>query len=200
MNRIEIKSAAKQQLSANYGIILGANVLFAIIIGIASTVASFASIILTGPLTFGIVSIMIGSVRNENPPFETLFNGFKYFGTTFCTGLLVSIFTTLWTLLFIIPGIVKSYSYAMTFYILKDNPNIKATEAIDLSQKMMKGHKADLFVLHLSFIGWLILSIFTFGILNILYVTPYMQLSTANFYEKLKAENAVAEPVTEVLE
>lgn len=102
--------------------------------------------------------------------------------------LLVSVFTGLWSLLFFIPGIVKSYAYAMTYYIAKDNPNLSANECINASIKMMKGHKRDLFLLDLSFIGWYMLSILTLGI-GFLWLLPYINTSRAIFYVELAEEN-----------
>ena len=103
---------------------------------------------------------------------------------------LMGLFTALWTLLFIIPGIVKMFSYAMTPFILEENPDLTANEAIDRSRAMMKGHKFDLFWLLLSFIGWGILCAFTLGI-GTLWLLPYMQTSIAAFYEDVKADYEV---------
>jgi uncharacterized membrane protein len=99
----------------------------------------------------------------------------------------MQVYTLLWTLLFIIPGIIKSLSYAMTPFVLRDNPEMKNNEAIELSMKMMDGHKGDLFWLYLTFIGWGILCIFTFGI-GYFWFAPYVQASTAQFYEEVKAD------------
>lgn len=99
---------------------------------------------------------------------------------------LMGLFINLWTMLLIIPGLVKVYSYALTPYILVDYPELSANQAINLSRKMMKGHKFDLFYLHLSFIGWGILSIFTLGV-GLLWLMPYMSTSQAAFYQKVKA-------------
>jgi len=82
---------------------------------------------------------------------------------------------------------VKAFSYAMTPYILEEHPELSAGEAIDHSRAMMKGHKFDLFWLYLSFIGWILLSIFTLGI-GLLWLAPYMQTATAAFYEDVKAD------------
>ena len=101
--------------------------------------------------------------------------------------LLRSIFTFLWTLLFLIPGIVKSLAYAMTNYILVDYPELSANRAIDLSQEMMDGHKYDLLYLYLGFAGWYILSIFTLGI-GLFWLIPYAQTAQASFYQDVKAE------------
>ena len=93
----------------------------------------------------------------------------------------------LWFLLLIVPGIIKSFSYAMTPFILEENPELSANEAIDRSRAMMKGHKFDLFWLFLSFIGWIILAAIPFG-LGFLWLTPYMETSVAAFYEDIKAD------------
>lgn len=113
--------------------------------------------------------------------------GFARYGHNLLGMLLMAIFTFLWTLLFIIPGVIKSFAYFLTPYILVDNPELSANEAINLSQKMMKGHKFDLFWLELSFIGWLILGILTLGI-GYIWLMPYMMTATAAFYQDVKAE------------
>ena len=99
--------------------------------------------------------------------------------------LLVYLYTLLWTLLFIVPGIIKGLAYSLTPFIVKDNPQLLPNEAINLSMKMMKGHKFDLFYLYLSFIGWIFLAILTLGI-GLLWVIPYMQTSMAAFYLDVK--------------
>ena len=94
-------------------------------------------------------------------------------------------------LLFVIPGLIKSYSYAMTFYIMADNPGIDGNEAITRSRQMMDGNKWRLFCLDFSFIGWIILCMLTFGIL-FFYVGPYMEAAHAAFYQSLKGDEPVA--------
>lgn len=103
-----------------------------------------------------------------------------------CTMLLVNIYVFLWTLLFIVPGIIKTFSYAMTPYILVEEPELTANQAIDKSRAMMKGHKFDLFWLYLSFIGWGILCILTVGI-GFLWLVPYIEASSSAFYAEVKA-------------
>lgn len=116
-----------------------------------------------------------------------IFDGFKNFGNVFILNLLISIYTFLWTLLFIIPGIVKGLSYSMANFIMAENPDIKPSDAIKESQKLMDGNKLDYFVLGLSFIGWHILDIFTLGILSI-WLQPYIYTTKAAFYEAVKNE------------
>lgn len=105
------------------------------------------------------------------------------------------IFIVLWGLLFFIPGIIKTYSYAMSTYIVDDlkrqGKNLSATEAITKSRRLMDGHKWDLFVLDLSFLGWIILASLTFGI-GYLWLHPYMQTTRAEFYRNLVAQNPEA--------
>ena len=109
-----------------------------------------------------------------------LFDGFKDFSRVFCTLLLMVVYTILWTLLLIVPGIMKSYSYAMTAFILRDEPQLKNNEAIEKSMRMMEGHKMNLFVLDLTFIGWILLGIVTCG-LGLLWVEPYICTARAAF-------------------
>ena len=96
----------------------------------------------------------------------------------------------LWSLLFLIPGIIKGFSYAMTPFILEENPELGTQQAIHRSRMMMRGHKFDLFWLYLSFIGWGILCIFTFGI-GYFWLAPYMETAQAAFYEEVKADYAI---------
>lgn len=122
--------------------------------------------------------------------FKGMFSGFTEgrFERTFLTLLLTNIFTFLWSLLLFIPGIIKGYSYAMTPYILKDmfdaGHKMTATEAISASRKLMDGHKMDLFILDLSFLGWWLLGIITIGI-GFLWITPYYRQTKANYYRDL---------------
>ena len=94
-----------------------------------------------------------------------------------------------WSLLFLIPGIVKSYSYLLVPYIMAENPSLDHKRVFKLSREMMKGHKWDAFVLELSFMGWFLLAAFVpMGILNIFYVNPYVYATYAEFYSAVKAE------------
>ena len=118
---------------------------------------------------------------------------FKGYPKALGLSILYMLFVFLWALLLYIPGIIKGLAYSMSPFILKDNPELSANQAINLSMKMMKGHKFDLFFLMLSFIGWGILAIFTFGI-GYLWLAPYMSTTMVAFYEDVKAEYE-AQPV-----
>lgn len=100
------------------------------------------------------------------------------------TSILVGIFTILWSLLLIIPGIIKGISYSQVFFLLRDNPQLSALEAITESKVRMKGYKWKYFLLNLSFIGWAFIAIFTLGI-GFLWLTPYISTANATFYNEL---------------
>ena len=154
-----------------------------------SSLSTLASIFLLFPITIGFVNAFrLLLLNGDNRLTENMFSiSFKNYFHKVWGMLLMYIFIFLWTLLFIIPGIVKAFSYAMTPYILEENPDLSANDAIDRSRAMMKGHKFDLFYLWLSFIGWGILSVLTLGI-GFLWLCPYMYTATASFYEDVKAE------------
>ena len=103
---------------------------------------------------------------------------------------LMRLYIFLWSLLFWIPGIIKAYSYSMTMYIKAENPDISPSRAIELSMIMTDGHKGDLFYLHISVLGWLLLSAVTYNILGIVYVCPYFFAAQAFAYEEIKADAA----------
>lgn len=141
------------------------------------------------PLTIGYYNSTLELYRNGNPDLmgNTFSQGFRNYGRTVWASFLLMLFVSLWSLLLVIPGIIKWYSYSMTPYILNDNPELTANQAIDRSRAMMRGHKFDLFYLHLSFIGWMILSVITLGI-GTLWLTPYMYTAQAAFYEDVRSE------------
>ena len=145
--------------------------------------------LLTMPLTLGFdyASNRL-LVEGDNRAVGNLFrDSFGRWGRKVWGMFLMNFFVSLWSLLLIIPGFIKYYAYALTPYILIDNPELSANQAINLSQKMMKGHKFDMFIFHLSFIGWIFLSIFTFGI-GLLWLLPYMMTAQAAFYQDVKKE------------
>lgn len=143
--------------------------------------------ILALPLTWGFQTLFLGAVRGGEATAKDMFEGYnkELFSRVLTTTLLYYVYVFLWSLLLLIPGCIKSYSYAMTPYILKDNPEMKNNAAIEESMRMMDGHKLELFLLDLSFIGWALLSLLTCGI-GFLWLTPYMNMARVNFYEDLK--------------
>ena len=195
--RQEIKTAAKANLGGSIFAnpwLMGLLVCFLSSL-ILSTVASFtfglAAIFLAGPLAYGLALAFLKNSRGGELDVRDLFEGFsKDFGGTMVLGLMQSILVFLWSLLFIIPGIIKSYAYSMAFYVKVDHPEMGWQECLKESERLMNGHKMDLFVQHLSFIGWIIVGSFVCGI-GTLWVSPYISASDAVFYNSLLEEQGI---------
>ena len=158
------------------------------ITNIIDIVINCAIILTTGALTFSGVAGMLKVDKNKKAPrlSEDFFTGFKSanYARAIIAYFRVAIFTFLWSLLFIIPGIMKTYSYAMTIYILADNPKLSAKEAQKKSIVLMQGHRFEYFKLQLSFFWWYLLIGLTFGLASF-YVAPYFETSKMLFYKKL---------------
>jgi len=180
----ELRALARSQIKGGWLEAVGMLLVYIIILG-ASGLVVVGPLVLGGPLALGFYGYYLKKTRGEPVKLENLFDGFKYFGTSFLLFLLKMIFLCLWFCLFLIPGIVKIFSYSMAFFILRDNPEIGASEAISRSRKMMVGYKGKLFGLYLSFIGWALLCFLSLGI-GFFWLGPYINLSVANFYENLK--------------
>ena len=187
INRKELKAAARAQIKGNVGTFFGLSLVLGIILSV-SAITFVGPFILLGPLYLGLSMFSIEVVRTSNGKLETGFKGFKQFGTAFIASLLMTLFTSLWALIFIFPAFIAIFRYSMTFYIIADNPSISGSEAIKKSKEMMKGYKWELFVLLFSFFLWYVLGVITFG-LSYIYVIPYVEATVVNFYEKIKPEN-----------
>ena len=143
---------------------------------------------LLNPMSWGVTITFLEVSRGMKVNYGNLTKGYHDFTRIFLTILLKGIYTLLWSLLLIIPGIVKSYSYAMTEFVLVDRPDLAYNEAIEESMRLMQGNKWRLFVLDLSFLGWALLCILTLGI-GYLFLAPYMEVAHAHFYADLKADD-----------
>lgn len=200
----EIRRDARARMSGNWG----SGVLFAfvsvlmycivaspqVIFGeqsVAGNLIYIVAYIMVGlPLSVGIWSAFLCFVRGERLKVEGMFRVFssRYYGSSIVLGLLVGIYTFLWSLLLVIPGIIKSLSYALAPYILVDNPEYSGEKAICKSMEMMRGHKMDLFLILLGFVGLEILSAFLLFI-PMLWLSPYYNTVLARFYEEVKVEH-----------
>lgn len=198
--RGELKARAKEAIKGNIGMFFVCTLIVAAITGVCAAipvVGSIGSIFLGGPFALGMVYVVYTVLRGEKIDIGAqLFGGFQRFWDAVACYWLQSIFIALWSLLFVIPGIVKSFSYAMSFYILAENPEMSGKEAIDASKELMNGHKMELFMLCLSFIPWFLLTAVTCGIASI-YVVPYVSTTIANFYLDIKGQTYVAPVETE---
>lgn len=186
--RAELKAEAKEQIRGNIFICLVCAIIVAAITGVLNIIpgiGTIASIILSPVLIFGLIKIFYDLTKGEKAEVSKVFDGFSNFGHVFTNNFLAEIFIFLWSLLLVVPGIIKGLSYSMTNFILCDYPELSGTQAITESRRIMDGHKMDLFVLYLSFIPWMLLGTITLG-LGYIYVIPYMQATVANFYNDIK--------------
>lgn len=197
MNRLELKSAAKEQIKGKIGILFVITLIIGAISGLAGVVLNLipgggliSLIIVTPAFALSITRVYLNLLIGVTPDVKDAFSGFDDFWAAFKVNFLVGLFTYLWSLLLIIPGIVKAYSYSMALFILAENKGKSALECINESKELTSGHKMDLFVLSLSFIGWFLLVSITFGIAYI-WVGPYMQATFANAYATLKPADTI---------
>lgn len=197
IDRKEIKALSREQIKGNVGILFLCSLIVGAIsglLGVIPAVGAIANFIITPVLYFGLTLNFIAVSRNGDAVVERTFDGFKNFGNVWVMSFLIGLFTFLWSLLLIIPGIIKGISYSFAPYILADNPEMSGSEAINVSKSMTYGHKGELFVLGLSFFWWYVLCIITFGLASI-YVSPYICTAYANAYNKIKEQYYPENPV-----
>lgn len=140
--------------------------------------------ILGGVLELGYSAFLLKQYDQQPASFQDLFSQFERFGAGFCQAFLRGLYTALWSLLFIIPGIVAHYRYAMTPFIMLEKPELSASEAINASKELMYNHKWELFCLDFSFIGWVLLCVLTLNIGHIA-LNPYRNAAYAVFYRTI---------------
>jgi uncharacterized membrane protein len=214
--RQEIKAIGKEQFKLNYWNCVLAALLVTAVMGVITwmtngeeivqmvngqpgqatiTVRSNAggllALLLGGPIAVGLNYFFVKNVRGERDELSVttpFTEAFKNYPRKLGGSLWMGLFVFLWALLLVIPGIIKGISYSMTQYLLADCPNVKARDALKLSMRMMNGHKWEYFVMGLSFLGWILLSALTLGILSVFYVDPYMRSSFAEYYLELRDE------------
>lgn len=217
------RSAARMELKGNWKKAVLAMAVYVVIMGIVNflvtaffnnpatqSIASLYYVLVYGPASVGIIAFFLNLVRRNDPQMSDCFDGFYEFGKSFLLGLLLLLFTTLWTFLFIIPGIIAAYRYSMAFMIMKDRPDLKPLECIRESKRIMTGNKMRKFCLDISFIGWAILAVIPGSIIiglvagfypdinlvavnilsvilyiPILWVSAYQQTADVVFYEEL---------------
>ena len=202
MERSELKFRAKEQLRGNWGIAIGAVLLAAIFTdfdviynigerfgldGLTLSVpVNLLSLFLGGVITTGLCKLLLNLATNiEKPKVENLFSYFNIYLKTLGLNILISLAVAIGTILFIVPGIIVALMFSQAFFILAEDSSKSITQCLSESTEMMKGYKADFFVLELSFIGWWIVAALTLGIGG-LWIAPYQKLTEANYYLSLK--------------
>ena len=182
---------ARESLAGKWGLAVGGVFVYMLLSG-ATSFIPFSQLILGGPLYLGLVIFFLAISRKQTTEVVDIFKGFNRFVVALFSFLLVTLFTLLWMLLLIVPGIIAALSYSQTFFILAEDTSISALDAIAKSKKMMMGYKWKFFCLGFRFFGWGILAICTLGI-GFLWLTPYMIVSYAKFYDEVKANYEVSE-------
>lgn len=188
-NRV-LMDQAEQSLKGRWGMAIGTCVIYiltVIAINLISGVGEVISLLVGGPFMLGLSMFSLAVARDENAYLELIFKGFEEFIRALSAYLYIFVFTILWLLLLIIPGIVAAISYSMTYFILVDDKEIDAMAAIDKSKAMMDGYKMKYFQLILYYLGFSVLCIFTLGI-GFLWLFPYIQVTNAKFYDDVKRE------------
>ena len=163
-----------------------------IIVGSVGGTLSLVQLILGGTVQLGYAKYLLNQHNHAALDIKDLFSQFDRFKQGFLQHLLRSLYVILWSLLFIIPGIIKAISYSMTPFIMAENPDITAKEAIEASKQLMDGHKGELFTLGLTFFGWILLCALTLGI-GSFFLNPYINAAYATFYKELTTPRAVTE-------
>ena len=190
----DLRAQSRSALKGRWLMSFVACLIFVFFTGAASIiplVGNVVAFVVSIVLIWGIQILFLKVYRNMEVQFEMVLDGFIDFGRIFGTLFLVQLYTALWTCLFVVPGIIKRYSYAMTSYVLKDEPGLSYNAAIDRSMQLMEGNKMKLFLLDFSFIGWALLSTLSCGI-GFFFLIPYMQTAYAAFYEDLKQNGSAS--------
>ena len=191
MSNSELKSKAKAQLgnklfsNAWLMALLVCAIVGAITAGAGTVVPGLGALLVLGAIEYGSDALFLRQARSgESMEIGALFSGFSSdFGELFLLGFLSTLFAALWALLLVIPGIVKSYSWALIYYVKVDHPEYGWRECMNESAAMMRGYKMQLFLLDLSFIGWYIVGSLCLGI-GTLWVVPYHMAAHAQFYKE----------------
>lgn len=186
----EYRARAREQLGGN---VFANNWMLALVccllVSLALSIGSYVligALLLEGLCMYGLTAAILAVTRGRRGSYDIndLLAGKDLVGDLIVLSLIKNIFLFLWTLVPIV-GIVKYYAYAMTYYVKYDHPEYDWRTAITESRRMMNGHKFELFCLQLSFLGWMIVGALCLGV-GTLWVTPYMRVAEANFYEDLK--------------
>ena len=196
LENIELRAKAREHLGGGIFQTMWLLTLVAIFvcdtIVIAGGYLILGAIILVGPMEYGLCRVLIATARGKKDVnFMSLFDAFKEdFGNVVLLGFLKELFTFLWSLLLIVPGIVKYYAYSMSTFIQQDAEDKTWKTCLDKSISMTYGYKWKLFCLDLSFIGWYIVGLLCLGV-GVFFVEPYHEQARAEFYEELKKQNGV---------
>lgn len=189
----DLMISARESLRNNWGLAIGVTVIMVAIqvalnlfgnIPVIGPIFSIGGLLISGALALGVAIFWLSLSRTGYATISQVFSGFSRFGTAFLTYLLVMIFVLLWTLLLIVPGIIAAIRYSQVWFVLTDNPQMDALDAINRSKQLMRGNKWKYFCLQWRFFGWALLCVLTMGI-GFLWLCPYIAMSQTKFYDDL---------------
>ncbi|HOY85054.1 MAG TPA: DUF975 family protein [Candidatus Syntrophosphaera sp.] len=183
----EIRREAREFLKDNWVNLGLVWLILAAIQSLAAGIGGIGALIIGGPLALGITRIFLKLWHRQDFQIEEMFHGFNDFTRSLVAYLLIGLYVILWSLLLIVPGIIAALSYSMTFFIMAEDPKIKAQAALRKSKEMMEGHKSEYFSLLFSFIGWFLLACLTWG-LGFLLLSSYTTMASTIFYQRLKGQ------------
>jgi uncharacterized membrane protein len=184
LDRAGLKAAAKESLAGNWGEAILVFLVYAVIAGAVSGFTFGLASLCVGPLSVGLAAYYLNLARRREKKIENVFEGF---GSCFVNSLLASLVSTLLICLgsiVIVPGVILALGWSQYAYVLRDEPELDAWAALERSRRLMAGHKGELFVLCLSFLGWFVLVGISFGLASF-YVMPYAQATMAAYHERL---------------
>ena len=176
---------ARGSLRGKWGLAMGGAVIY-VLVALAVGVVPILGAIVTGAMSIGLARFALALARKAPAKISDIFSGFDRFGVGFGAYLLQGVFVMLWSLLLIVPGIIAALSYAVTYYVISEEPTIGPLEAITKSKHLMRGHKWELFCLGFRFVGWMLLCVLSLGI-GFLWLIPYILVTMAHFFDDIKA-------------
>lgn len=201
VSNAQICQKARQSLSGQWNFVAGATFLYLLIVcGVGSipVFGSLASYLIAGPLGAGYFLLMLKLANSQEVRLADLFSGFYNYLTACITYILVVLFTVLWSLLLLVPGVIAFLSYSFVYLILAADPQLPAREVIATSKKLTEGYKWQIFKLYCRFVGWFLLGFLTLG-LGFLWVIPYFNQALTQLYlnskDALVAGKALDQPL-----
>lgn len=198
----ELMSQAKESLSGKWGLAIGTFLVYMILVSALQFIPFLGTaigLVIGGPFALGLIIFATNISNDSDPRLEQIFDGFKQFGTSLATYLLSAVAVLVGLVLFIIPGIILALGLALSMYIISDDKEIGAYDALKKSWDMMNGYKTKYLGMILLFLGLSILCLFTLGI-GFLWLIPFMQVTMVKFYEDVKRDNETLQPQVEPLQ
>jgi len=188
VNQPSIMKESRDNMSGNLGLIIGAIFVYFIISAVSGIIPfGLGSLAIGGPMALGLAYFALNISRGKPVEISNIFEGFKNYGTAFVAYLLMALGVLAGMILLIVPGIILALGWSQMWYIISDEPDISAVDALKKSWDMMNGRKMDIFILSLRFIPWIFLGLLALG-LGLLYVIPWMSVTFAKYHDQISGK------------